>query len=132
MAPAPNSQFNYPAYTIEATKDTMLTVDWINQLVRRPDRCRAVGGIIGTEGANDCKYRPHLLPVDQTLHWANPKARCDKGELRTDCHGQTQNPYTGPVPIVTHVHGAHTGPSSDGYTEGWWLPNASNVDLCTT
>ncbi|MCU7867892.1 MAG: multicopper oxidase domain-containing protein [Candidatus Thiodiazotropha sp. (ex Lucinoma borealis)] len=127
VAPAPNSQFNYPAYTIEATKNTNITVDWINQLVRRPDRCRAVGGNIGTERNNDCKFRPHLLPVDQTLHWANPKARCDKGEMRTDCHGQSQRPYTGPVPIVTHVHGAHTGPSSDGYTEGWWLPNASNV-----
>ncbi|MCU7851895.1 MAG: multicopper oxidase domain-containing protein [Candidatus Thiodiazotropha sp. (ex Monitilora ramsayi)] len=127
VAPASNSQFNYPAYTIEAVKDTNVTVDWKNQLVRRPDRCRAVGGNIGTERANDCKFIPHLLPVDQTLHWANPKARCDKGELRTDCHGQSQKPYRGPVPIVTHVHGAHTGPSSDGYTEGWWLPNASNV-----
>ncbi|MCU7861710.1 MAG: multicopper oxidase domain-containing protein [Candidatus Thiodiazotropha sp. (ex Lucinoma kastoroae)] len=127
VAPALNSQFNYPAYTIEATKNTNITVDWINQLVRRPDRCRAVGGNMGTERNNDCKFRPHLLPVDQTLHWANPKALCDKGEMRTDCHGQRQRPYTGPVPIVTHVHGAHTGPSSDGYTEGWWLPNASNV-----
>ncbi|MEW8508064.1 MAG: multicopper oxidase domain-containing protein [Candidatus Thiodiazotropha sp.] len=127
VAPAPNSQFNYPAYTIEAVKDSNISVDWINQLVRRADRCRAVGGNIGTERANDCKYIPHLLPLDQTLHWANPKARCDKGELRTDCHGQSQAAYRGPVPIVTHVHGAHTGASSDGYTEGWWLPNASNV-----
>ncbi|PVV10035.1 MAG: hypothetical protein B6D77_08980 [gamma proteobacterium symbiont of Ctena orbiculata] len=126
-APAPNSQFNYPAYTIEAVKDNNVSVDWINQLVRRADRCRAVGGNIGTERPNDCKFIRHILPVDQTLHWANPKARCDKGELRTDCHGQSQRAYTGPVPIVTHVHGAHTGASSDGYTEGWWLPNASNV-----
>jgi FtsP/CotA-like multicopper oxidase with cupredoxin domain len=128
VAPAPNSQFNYPAYTIEAVRDSNISVDWINQLVRRADRCRAVGGNRGTEKANDCKFVPHLLPVDQTLHWANPKARCDKGELRTDCHGQSQTPYKGPVPIVTHVHGAHTGASSDGYTEGWWLPNASNVN----
>lgn len=126
-APAPNSQFNYPAYTIEATKDVNLSVDWINQLVKRPDRCRSVGGTIGTERNNDCKYISHLLSIDQTLHWANPSADCDKGELRTDCHGQRKNPYKGPVPIVTHVHGAHTGPSSDGYTEGWWLPNASDV-----
>ncbi|MBW9262633.1 MAG: multicopper oxidase domain-containing protein [Candidatus Thiodiazotropha sp. (ex. Lucinisca nassula)] len=128
VAPAPNSQFNYPAYTIEALKDTNTSVDWINQLVRRADRCRAVGGNLGTERANDCNFIKHILPVDQTLHWANPKARCDKGELRTDCHGQTQSKnYNGPVPIVTHVHGAHTGASSDGYTEGWWLPNASNI-----
>ncbi|MEW8321928.1 MAG: multicopper oxidase domain-containing protein [Candidatus Thiodiazotropha taylori] len=129
VAPAPNSQFNYPAYTIEAVKDTNTSVDWINQLVRRADRCLQVGGSAdnGAERANDCKFIKHFLPVDQTLHWANPKARCDKGELRTDCHGQSQRTYTGPVPIVTHVHGAHTGASSDGYTEGWWLPNASNI-----
>jgi FtsP/CotA-like multicopper oxidase with cupredoxin domain len=36
-------------------------------------------------------------------------------------------PYTGPVPIVTHVHGAHVGPESDGYPEAWWLPAAKNI-----
>ena len=33
-----------------------------------------------------------------------------------------QQPYLGPVPIVTHVHGAHVSPNSDGYPEAWWLP----------
>ncbi len=33
----------------------------------------------------------------------------------------------GPVPIVTHVHGAHVDPNSDGYPEAWWLPAASNI-----
>jgi len=28
---------------------------------------------------------------------------------------------------VTHVHGAHVGPESDGYPEAWWLPAASNI-----
>jgi len=42
-------------------------------------------------------------------------------------------PYTGPVPIVTHVHGAHVNPDSDGYPEAWWLPH-SNGDWtpCTS
>ncbi len=127
VAPAPNSQFNSPAYTIEATKDVKNTVDWTNQLVRRPDRCRAVGGTIGTEQALDCVHVPHLFRVDQTLHWSNPRARCDTGELRTDCHGTTTNKYNGPVPIVPHLHGAHTGSAGDGYTEAWWLPNASDI-----
>ena len=28
---------------------------------------------------------------------------------------------------MTHVHGAHVGPESDGYPEAWWLPDANNI-----
>jgi DNA polymerase-1 len=55
---------------------------------------------------------PHLLPVDQTLHWANPPMDCADGMMGTDCRGKNPAPYLGPVPIVTHVHGAHVGPES--------------------
>ena len=41
--------------------------------------------------------------------------------------GINQSSYTGPVPMVTHVHGAHTHEESDGYTEAWWLPAATNI-----
>ena len=34
----------------------------------------------------------------------------------------TPGPYTGPVPIVTHLHGGHTHEESDGYAEAWYLP----------
>ncbi len=41
---------------------------------------------------------------------------------------ETPGPYTGPVPIVTHVHGAvGVGDESDGYAEAWYLPAASNI-----
>ncbi len=106
IAPAPNSQFNYPAYTIETASNVPVSVRWINDL-RDP-------------ATNACL--PHLLPIDQTLHWANPPA----GPGNTDSHGTDPTPYTGPVPIVTHVHGAHVDPHSDGYPEAWWLP-ACNV-----
>jgi FtsP/CotA-like multicopper oxidase with cupredoxin domain len=34
----------------------------------------------------------------------------------------------GPVPIVTHVHGAvGVGDESDGYAEAWYLPAANNI-----
>jgi FtsP/CotA-like multicopper oxidase with cupredoxin domain len=110
LAPAPNSQFNYPAYTIETTSDTPVDVRWINDLV-------------DAKG----KYLKHLLPIDQTAHWANPPQDCRDGSRRTDCAGTEDEPYEGPVPIVTHVHGAHVGPESDGYPEAWWLPVANNV-----
>ncbi len=111
VAPAPNSQFNYPSYTVENIKDVKTTVNWINDLVD------ANGDAL-----------PHLFSVDQSLHWANPAADCDSGEVRTDCMGRSAEPYSGPVPIVTHVHGAHVGSSGDGYTEAWWLPDANNIN----
>ena len=110
VAPAPNSQFNYPAYTVENAKDRTTKVNWINDLVD------ANGNAL-----------PHLFAVDQSLHWANPAADCLGGELRTDCMGTSAAPYTGPVPIITHVHGAHTAAAGDGYTEAWWLPDANNI-----
>ena len=112
--PADQSQFNHPSFTIEVERDQEITVDWINGLMNRR----------GT------KYLKHLLPVDQTLHWANPGANCLDGVARTDCMGDSGAPYTGPVPIVTHVHGAHTVPDSDGYPEAWYLPAADNIN-CT-
>jgi bilirubin oxidase len=63
------------------------------------------------------------LPVDQTLHWANPPG----GLEGRDDRGNVAKPYTGPVPIVTHLHGGHTTDDSDGYAEAWFLPNAINI-----
>jgi len=109
-APAANSQFNYPAYTIESDSGTQVNVRWINDLVDK-----------------NGNYLPHLLPIDQTVHWANPPMECRMGESRTDCAGTNPKAYTGPVPIVTHLHGARVGPESDGYPEAWWLPAANNI-----
>ncbi|MEN6440307.1 MAG: multicopper oxidase domain-containing protein [Syntrophobacter sp.] len=112
--------FNYPALTIEATQNQLTKVRWINQLFDP-----ATGN-----------YLPHLLPVDRTLHWANVELlTCSDGGVHTDCRPSItdnpasvlQAPYTGPVPMVTHVHGAHVNPESDGYPEAWWLPAANNL-----
>ena len=98
--------FNYPAFTIEAQFNQPLRVKWVN-------------GLADTRG----NFLPHLLPVDQTLHWANPVA----GPGGIDSRGTDPLPYLGPVPIVTHVHGAHTHQESDGYPEAWYLPAALNI-----
>jgi FtsP/CotA-like multicopper oxidase with cupredoxin domain len=108
--PRANESFNYPAFTMEARTNQPVRVRWINDLV-------------DDEG----DYLRHILPVDPTLHWANPPMDCIEGDRRTDCRGEDQSPYTGPVPIVVHLHGAHTDDISDGYPEAWWLPKAKNI-----
>ena len=102
--------FNYPAFTLEAAQGVPTTVTWRNELV---------------DAANN--FLPHLIPVDQTLHWANPPMACITGMLTTDCRGFDQAAYTGPVPIITHLHGSHVDPVSDGYPEAWYLPAAANI-----
>jgi FtsP/CotA-like multicopper oxidase with cupredoxin domain len=105
-ATAPGAVFNAPSLTIEATANKAVRVKWINDLI----------------DANG-NYLPHLLPVDQTLHWANPVG----GPGMTDMAGTNPNPYVGPVPVVTHVHGAHVFQESDGYPEAWYLPAANSI-----
>jgi bilirubin oxidase len=103
---AEGGTFNYPAFTIEATADKTTQVLWRNDL--------------RDEMGN---YLPHLLPIDQTLHWANPPGGLDGRDKR----GSDPTPYLGPVPLITHVHGAHTTEDSDGYAEAWYLPDANNI-----
>lgn len=101
---ARGGSFSYPSFTIEAEVDTPTRVKWVNDL-----RDPATGD-----------YLPHLLAVDQTLHWANPPGPRDMSTL-------DPTPYTGPVPIVTHLHGGHSQEESDGYPEAWYLPAAKNI-----
>ncbi len=99
----------YPAFTVEATANKVTQVVWKNELVD------AMGN-----------YLPHLLPIDPTLHWANPPGGLAGRDTRPTFM-TTPGPYTGPVPMVTHVHGAHVTEESDGYPEAWYLPNAINI-----
>ena len=78
---------NYPAFTIEARVGRPVRVKWVNQLVDANGR-----------------YLPHLLPVDPTLHWANPVGPVDE----RPAFSSTPGPYRGPVPMVVHLHGGHS------------------------
>jgi len=101
---------NAPSLTIEAKHNKPVRVKWINDLVD-------VNG----------NSLPHLLPVDQTLHWANPPGGMAGRDTRP-IFTETPGPYNGPVPMVTHVHGAvGVGDESDGYAEAWYLPGANNI-----
>jgi len=99
-----------PSLTIEAQWKRPVRIKWINDLTD-----------------HNGHYLPHLLPVDQTLHWANPPGGTTGRDIRPT-FTETPGPYTGPVPIVTHVHGAvGVGDESDGYAEAWYLPGADNL-----
>jgi spore coat protein A len=78
----------YPGRTIETTVNTPITVRWTNNLLD-----------------DFGQPLPHLLPVDTSLHWAQPN----------------NYPYSG-VPVVTHLHGGHSESASDGLPEFWFTP----------
>ncbi len=102
--------FNYPAFTIEAKWNKPAQVQWRNELIDA-----------------DGNFLSHLLPVDPTLHWANPPGGTAGRDSRPT-FATTPARYTGPVPIVTHLHGAAgVGDESDGFAEAWYLPNANNI-----
>jgi spore coat protein A, manganese oxidase len=95
----------------------------IQPLWNRPTRIKWINELTDANG----DYLPHLLPVDPTLHWANPPAGADGRDSRPT-FTSTPGPYTGPVPLVTHVHGAvGVADDSDGYAEAWYLPQARNI-----
>lgn len=101
---------NAPSLTIEAQAGRPVRIKWINDL---------------KDAAGN--YLPHLLPVDPTLHWANP-AGGRVGRDTRPTFTQTPDSYTGPVPTVPHVHGAvGVGDESDGYAEAWYLPAAKDI-----
>ena len=101
---------NAPSLTIEADWKRPVRVKWINDLKNA-----------------DGTYLPHLLPVDLNLHWANPPGGTAGRDTRPT-FATTPGPYSGPVPMVVHVHGAvGVGDESDGYAEAWYLPAAGNI-----
>jgi spore coat protein A len=83
----------YPGRTIQATVNEPITVRWTNNLV--DDLGQPL---------------PHLLPVDTSVHWAEPY----------------NYPASG-VPVVTHLHGGHSESASDGLPEFWFTPGFAQV-----
>lgn len=87
----------YPGRSFVVRRGTQVRVRWVNRLT-------------------DAQGAPlsHLLPVDATLHWADPLAQ-----------GHRAGPYLGPVPLVTHLHGAAIAAASDGPPDAWAGPVAT-------
>jgi spore coat protein A len=124
----PNS-YHHPASSVEVTKGKLTTVKWTNELVSDPVGCNKETKKKGKKSnSKSCNFLPPLVPNRQDFHWANPPQNCADGSKKSDCMGPTGLPnYQGPVPMITHVHGARTPPENDGYAESWWLPRANNI-----
>ncbi|MFI9526849.1 multicopper oxidase family protein [Micromonospora rosaria] len=101
--------FRWPAPTVEARVDRPVRITWRNQLVDA-----------------DGRHLPHLLPVDPTLHWANPAGGTEGRDSRSAARATPQG-YAGPVPIVVHLHGGHNREEFDGYPDAWYLPDARDI-----
>jgi spore coat protein A, manganese oxidase len=86
----PSQPAVYPGYSFQVRQGNAVKVRYSNQLTR--------------------SY-PANVPVDSTLHWADPLNG-----------GNVQGPYTGPVPLVTHQHGGDTDFLSDGLPDAWFTP----------
>jgi FtsP/CotA-like multicopper oxidase with cupredoxin domain len=101
--------YHYPALTIAATSGQAVQVLWLNQLV---------------DGSGPVTY-PQGVRFNQNIHWANPTGQCVEGGASgqgTDCTGGG-GLYTGPVPMIVHLHGAaEVSEASDGIPEAWFLP----------
>ncbi|MEY4591397.1 MAG: multicopper oxidase, partial [Pseudomonadota bacterium] len=139
--PATLSSFNYPSFTMEAVANNPTSVRWINELVALDP---ATGKPYPLTDPNS-KFLPPLTAIDRSLHWANPEQlpcrHPDQNGVttgRVDCEPDPElsivngvnvldQAYTGPTPMVVHVHGIDVNSQSDGYSEAWWLPKAANI-----
>ena len=85
---------SWPGGTIETFKNKKVEILWENKLIHRK------------------KPLPHLLPVDDSFHWAY------------GIHGYKRFTIEkNGVPLVPHVHGAHVDTNSDGNPEYFFTPN---------
>ena len=72
---------HYPAFTVVAQRNVPTRVEYLNDLVNPFLQTYPTGGT-------------PIFIVDRTLNWADPLNE-----------GLQFTPYTGPVPICTHLHG---------------------------
>src|SRR5215831_4505880 len=87
---------SWPATSVEARRGCPVDVNYINNLPLAASR----------------SHVEPLLTIDQTLHWADPLNA-----------GNSFKPYAGPIPGVTHLHGAEVLSNFDGVPEAWFTPD---------
>ena len=75
----------------------------------------------------DGNYLPHLLPVDPTLHWANPPGGTSGRDTRPDVHRHPGSLHGPGADRDPRPRRGRVGDESDGYPEAWYLPAAGNI-----
>ncbi|HEY6020154.1 MAG TPA: multicopper oxidase domain-containing protein, partial [Candidatus Paceibacterota bacterium] len=83
---------SYPGPTIEARRGVPTQVTFLNNLPAVPTL-------------------QALLPIDQTLNWANPLNSPPSSKR-----------YSGPQPLVAHFHGGEVPSAYDGNPNAWFTP----------
>ncbi|NBI27939.1 multicopper oxidase family protein [Chengkuizengella marina] len=85
-----------PGPTFEAVRGIPINVQWVNNLTD-----------------------PHFLPVDPTLHWANPN-NIPTPEPPFQPFPPGYPLAQSPVPVTTHLHGGEVRSDSDGGPDSWF------------
>jgi spore coat protein A, manganese oxidase len=85
-----------PGATFEAIRGIPIIVKWVNKI-----------------------KTPHLLPVDPTIHWANPNNMPMNPDKPWSPFPPGFREAQFPVPLVTHLHGGEVPSYSDGHPEAW-------------
>lgn len=100
---------HWPGFTVEAQRGVATTFNFFNNLV---NPFMANGALYG--GQPGVPDQIGIIPYDQTLHWADPLGQMDL---------MLMTPYTGPIPVAYHMHGAEVPSEFDGGPEQWFTPN---------
>lgn len=93
-----------PGATFEAVRGIPINVQWINNL-----------------------NGPNKLPVDPTLHWADPNnlGMVNSSSVPPFPPGLPKAQM--PVPIVTHLHGGENSSVFDGHPDAWFTEGESKI-----
>lgn len=88
----------------------------------KPTRVRYENDLGYSTTSNVLAYK---YSTDQTLHWADPLNNGANMCMMNSVPGQLPDPlcaqpYDGPIPAVTHLHGGEVPPQVDGGPQGWW------------
>jgi spore coat protein A, manganese oxidase len=111
---------NWPAVTLVAMRGTPTRVKYINQLPSFNPSYPWGPGLV--EG---------VLPIDQTIHWADPlhsmghsiERALSKGSSMPSSEGDTLPQYIGPIPTTVHLHGGEIPAAYDGNPDSWFTPD---------
>ena len=115
---------NWPAVTLEITRNVSTTITYVNQLP-------AYLAPIATPPTNSAPGVPSagtglvqgLVTVDQSLHWADPLQ--NSGMKNCPAPITTGNtpcgvPFGGSPPATAHLHGGEVPSQSDGGPDSWF------------